>query len=201
MVLATAAVLLLQFSAFPGTSRAPQPSPTPSATADVTKASPDAKKTIPTTIPSSDALKGKSAALGIADSRLLNSNEPLAEDSLSNIYLPSRAAFRPSIEPVAPSNRLWFVLSATEHGSAAFDAWSTRRAISQGRAETDPMMRPFAHSEAIYGAIQVVPFGLDYVARRMQHSTGWTRRVWWVPQSLATATYLFSGSYNVLHTR
>ncbi|MGH9710263.1 MAG: hypothetical protein ACRD37_06940, partial [Candidatus Acidiferrales bacterium] len=72
---------------------------------------------------------------------------------------------------------------------------------SQGRVEADPLMRPFAHSPAIYGAIQVVPFGLDYVAHRMQHGTGWTRHVWWVPQSVATAAYLFSGSYNITHSR
>lgn len=121
---------------------------------------------------------------------------------MSDVYLAPPAAFRPKVEPVERNNsRLWLVLSATEHGSAGFDAWSTRRAISQGRAEADPIMRPFAHSSAIYGAIQVVPIGLDYVARRMERSTGWARHVWWMPQSVATAAYLFSGSYNVTHTR
>ncbi|HVA72061.1 MAG TPA: hypothetical protein VNF02_03030 [Candidatus Limnocylindrales bacterium] len=119
---------------------------------------------------------------------------------MSDVYLPPAPPFRPAVEPVRQSSRVWFVLSAAQHGSAAFDAWSTRRAISQGRAEADPIMRPFASSAAIYGAIQVVPIGLDYVARRMQRSSGWTHHVWWLPQSLATATFLFSGSYNVAHT-
>ena len=200
MVLATA-VLLLQFSAFPGASTGSQPSPKPKATTEVAKVAPDTKKAIPAPIAPADALENKAATLPVGDSHPSSSNEILAEESLSDIYLPAPPAFRPTIEPTERANRLWFTLSVAEHSSAAFDAWSTRRAISEGRAEADPMMRPFAHSAAIYGAIQVVPFGLDYVASRMHRSTGWTRHVWWVPQSVATATYLFSGSYNVIHTR
>jgi len=200
MVLATA-VLLLQFSAFPGASTGSQPSPKPKATTELAKVAADTKTAIPAPVAPADALNDKATAVPVTDSHPSNSNEILAGDSLSNIYLPPPPAFRPTIEPTERTNRLWFTLSVAEHSSAAFDAWSTRRAISDGRAESDPMMRPFAHSSAIYGAIQVVPFGLDYVARRMHQSTGWTRHVWWVPQSLATATYLFSGSYNVIHTR
>ncbi|HXT74073.1 MAG TPA: hypothetical protein VN785_09500 [Candidatus Angelobacter sp.] len=200
MVLATA-VLLLQFSAFPGASTTSQPSPKPLATAEVAKVASDTKKGIPVAVAPADALNDKAAAGPVADSHSSGSNEILAEDSLSNIYLPPPPAFRPTIEPTERTNRLWFTLSVAEHSAAGFDAWSTRKAISEGRAEADPIMRPFAHSAAIYGVIQVVPFGLDYVASRMHRSTGWTRHVWWVPQSVATATYLFSGSYNVIHTR
>lgn len=200
MVLATA-VLLLQFAAFPGASTGSQPSPKPRATAGVTKVAADTKAVIPAPMAPTDGLHDKATALPTADSRASRSSEVLAEDSLANIYLPPPPGFRPTIEPSERTNRLWFTLSVAEHSAAGFDAWSTRKAISEGRAESDPMMRPFAHSAAIYGAIQVVPFGLDYVARRMHESTGWTRHIWWVPQSLATATYLFSGSYNVIHTR
>lgn len=200
MVLATA-VLLLQFSAFPGASTGSQPAPKPKATTEVAKVTADTKKAIPAPIVPADAFENKAAALPVGDSRPSSSNEILTEESLSDIYLPSPPAFRPTIEPTERTNRLWFALSVAEHSAAGFDAWSTRKAISEGRAEADPMMRPFAHSAAIYGAIQVVPFGLDYIASRMHRSTGWTRHVWWVPQSVATATYLFSGSYNVSHTR
>ncbi|HEV2222257.1 MAG TPA: hypothetical protein VGR84_04580 [Candidatus Acidoferrales bacterium] len=200
MLLATA-VLLLQFSALPGASTGSQPSPKPRATAEAAKVAADTKTAIPAPMVPAGALNDKAAALSVADSHPSNSNEILTEDSLSNIYLPPPPAFRPTIEPTERTNRLWFTLSVAEHSAAGFDAWSTRKAISEGRAEADPMMRPFAHSAAIYGAIQVVPFGLDYIANRMHRSAGWTRRVWWVPQSLATATYLFSGSYNVIHTR
>lgn len=198
MVLATA-VLLLQFSAFPGASTGLPPSPKPLATAEVAKVAADTKTTVPAPMAPVGALKA--AVPPVAGSHPSNSNEILAEDSLSNIYLPPPPAFRPTIQPTERTNRLWFTLSVAEHSAAGFDAWSTRKAVSEGRAEADPMMRPFAHSAAIYGAIQVVPFGLDYIASRMHRSAGWTRRVWWVPQTLATATYLFSGSYNVVHTR
>lgn len=200
MVLVTA-VLLLQFSAFPSASTGSHPSPKLPATAEVANVASDTKKAVRAPIAPADALEDKATAVPAADPHASSSNEILAEDSLSNIYLPPPPAFRPTIEPTERTNRLWFTLSVAEHSAAGFDAWSTRKAISEGRGEADPMMRPFVHSAAIYGAIQVVPFGLDYIANRMHRSTGWTRHVWWVPQSVATATYLFSGSYNVIHTR
>src|SRR5487761_197073 len=230
MVLAMA-FLLFQFPAFSGAANPPQPSPKVNMTREAAIKVPDASKPLPSASTSAvDAPKGvaepvsdlrpspevnkalRTASVNVVDIsrraseseavlRPSTANEVSADGSMSGVYLPPPAAFRPKIEPMERSSHLWFALSAAEHGSAAFDAWSTRRAISQGRAEADPVMRPFAHSAAIYGAIQVVPFGLDYVARRMHRSTGWTRHVWWVPQSVATATYLFSGSYNVIHTR
>lgn len=97
-----------------------------------------------------------------------------------------------------PSRKAWLALAIAEHSAAFFDAYSTRRAVSRGAVEMDPLMRPFAHSPAIYGAMQVGPVILDLVSRRMQHSEhGFVRRMWWVPQSLATSTYLFSGVHNL----
>ncbi len=93
-----------------------------------------------------------------------------------------------------PSRKTWLALAIAEHSAAFFDAYSTRQAISRGAVEVDPMMRPFAHSPGLYAAIQVGPVLLDLVSRRMQHSEyGFVRRMWWVPQSLATTTYLFYG--------
>jgi len=205
MVLAMA-VLLFQFPAFSGASHAPQPAFKASVVAGAAKAAPDASRALLGVVASPAATLRSSAdasktVTAVAEQPLRpRSNASLAESAMSDVYLPSPSPFRPAVEPVRQSSRVWFVLSAAQHGSAAFDAWSTRSAISQGRAEADPIMRPFANSAAIYGAIQVVPIGLDYVARRMQRSTGWTHHVWWLPQSLATATFLFSGSYNVAHT-
>lgn len=125
--------------------------------------------------------------------------EPTGTSPISGLYLPPPPAFRPPDETTVTQPKWWIMLSATEHGSATFDAWSTRNALSNGRVEADPVMRPFAGSSAIYGAIQVIPLGLDYLARRFQRSAGWTRHIWWAPQSVATATFLFSGSYNVAH--
>src|SRR5579864_2379721 len=150
MVLATA-VLLLQFSAFPGASTGSQPPPKPRATTETAKvASSDTKTAIPARVAPEGTLNDKAAALPVADSHPSNSNEILAEQSLSDIYLPPPPAFRPTIQPTERTNRLWFALSVAEHSAAGFDAWSTRKAVPEGRTETDPMMRPFAHSAAIY---------------------------------------------------
>ncbi len=92
----------------------------------------------------------------------------------------------------------WLILSAVQHGAAGFDAYSTRRAIRNGGVEMDPLMRPFAHSPAIYAAIQLGPAMLDVLARHMQRSrNGLLRRTWWVPQSASTGVFLFSGLHNL----
>ena len=115
----------------------------------------------------------------------------------------------PTSQPQAAETRLipadttpqrlpWMILSAGQHGAAALDAYSTRRAITHGARETDPLMRPFAHSPAVYVAIQAGPVMLDIVARQMQQSRNhlW-RHTWWVPQSASTAIFLFCGVHNL----
>src|SRR5271156_2287826 len=97
-----------------------------------------------------------------------------------------------------PSRREWLALMILEHSAAAFDAYSTREAISRGAKEEDPLMRPFAHSPAIYAAIQVGPALLDVLARRMQRSQyNFVRRTWWLPQSVSTGSSIFSGVHNL----
>ena len=98
----------------------------------------------------------------------------------------------------APSRRNWLILSFVQHGAAAFDAYSTRQAISAGAREEDPFMRPFAQTPAIYFASQAGPVLLDYAARRMQRSRNpLLRRTWWLPQSASTGLFLFSGAHNL----
>lgn len=103
---------------------------------------------------------------------------------------------------VRKTGRMWTALTIAQHSAATFDAWSTRRALSAGGVyEADPLMRPFANSAALYGAIQAGPLVLDYFGRRMSHSQNeWLRRFWWIPQSVATAGFLFSGSHNLIHS-
>jgi hypothetical protein len=89
-------------------------------------------------------------------------------------------------------------LAVAEHGAAAFDAYTTRQAISRGAVEEDPTMRPFAHSPAIYAAIQVGPVLFDLLARHMQRSQyDFERRTWWLPQSVSTGVSIFSGVHNL----
>lgn len=85
----------------------------------------------------------------------------------------------------SPAERTaWFALSSFSHGAAAFDAYSTRASLTSGRGyERNPVMAPFAKSAAIYPATQVVPFGLDYLSRRMMRSNNSLfRHTWWLPQ-------------------
>ncbi len=98
----------------------------------------------------------------------------------------------------APSRRKWIALGLAEHAAAGFDAFTTEQAIGRGAVEGDPLMRPFAGSPSIYAAIQLAPLALDYAARRMQRSANpILRKFWWMPQTGATAMYLFSGVHNL----
>ena len=120
--------------------------------------------------------------------------------SLETIRVPDPTPSKPVriIMPETHPRKAWLILSIAEHSAATFDAYSTRVAVSKGATEADPMMRPFAHSPAIYGAIQVGPLVLDYAARRMERSQiGLLRKTWWIPQTAATGIFLFSGVHNM----
>ena len=93
----------------------------------------------------------------------------------------------------------WYGLAVAAHGAAAFDAWSTRRAISAGAgAESNPMLRPFANSGAVYAATQLCPAFMDFLGRRMMRSPNpWMRKMWWVPQSAGMAMSLAAGVHNI----
>jgi hypothetical protein len=121
--------------------------------------------------------------------------------TLSNIRVREIQTGKPEEVKMAERSRYtrtWLALSLVQHGAAAFDAYSTRQSVSHGNLEDDPIMRPFAHSGAIYAAIQAGPVALDFIARRMQHSeVGFVRRMWWVPQTISTGSFLFSGIHNL----
>jgi hypothetical protein len=121
--------------------------------------------------------------------------------SLSSIRVPAVQPIKPTEVARAekrPPTRSWWALTIAQHGAAAFDAYTTRQAISKGAVEDDPLMRPFAHSAAIYAASQVCPVLLDLLSRRMMRSENPVfRRMWWVPQSGATAMFIFSGVHNL----
>ena len=90
-------------------------------------------------------------------------------------------------------------LSLASHGAAAFDAYSTRVSLESGRGyERNPVMKPFAGSGMIYPAAQVLPFGLDYLSRRMMRSNhAVLRHTWWLPQLAATASSTWVGVRNL----
>ncbi len=110
---------------------------------------------------------------------------------------PAPAIFeRPHMSPA--QKRAWIGLAIAGHSAAAFDAWSTRRAITHGAGEEmNPTLRPFAHSGALYVATQASPALMDFIGRRMMTSQHrWVRRMWWVPQAAGTAVSLTAGVHN-----
>jgi hypothetical protein len=110
---------------------------------------------------------------------------------------PVKPAVRASYE-TARQRKIWYGLMAGGHGAAAFDAWTTRRAVTGGYgSEGDPLLRPFANSNAIYAATQVSPAIMDYLGHRMLTSNqAWMRRLWWVPQAAGASISLSAAIHN-----
>jgi len=105
---------------------------------------------------------------------------------------------KPVAEVSSRNKRIWFSLMAVQHGAAGLDAWSTRQAIKNGGQELNPTLKPFAHSAAIYPALQLWPTGMDYLGHKMMRSNNpLYRRFWWMPQAASTATFLAFGAHNL----
>ncbi len=125
----------------------------------------------------------------------------------------STAAIRPA-EPGKPANPpkfavrgyeetrgqriAWMGLAAAGHGAAAFDAYETRQAISGGYGtEANPLLRPFAHSGALYAATQVSPALMDYLGHKMMRSRQpWMRKLWWMPQTMGAGVSFSAAMHN-----
>jgi hypothetical protein len=127
-----------------------------------------------------------------------SSAEPFVAQPHSFPFEPVRPATHRSYDN-RNQKKIWYGLVAAGHAGAAFDAWSTRRALSGNwGTESDPLMRPFAHSGAIYAATQVGPALLDFIGRRaMTSEHTWVRRLWWVPQSVGAGMSFRAGIHNV----
>ena len=126
------------------------------------------------------------------------SAEPLAAPPASFKPMPLKPAFTRPTE-TRLQRRTWYALAVLGHSGAALDAWSTRRAISTGNCvEDNPLLRPFAHSNAMYAATQVSPAFMDFLGKRMMVSRHpWVRRLWWVPQSTGAGFSFFAGVHNI----
>ena len=119
---------------------------------------------------------------------------------------PLRSAVAQPFLPVRPQpaetprqRKMWYGLMAVSHAGAAFDAWSTRRAISGGYGqEANPFLKPFANSNAIYAATQVSPAVMDYIGKRMMTSQNpWIRKLWWFPQVAGGSMSFAAGVHNM----
>ena len=127
-----------------------------------------------------------------------SSAEPIQPGSAALSFRPGKPAF--NREDVSErQKKVWYALTFASSGAAAFDAWSTRRAISGGYGtEANPMLAPFSHSGALYAATQVSPLVMDFIGRKMMTSQyPLLRKMWWLPQSAGTGMSLFAGVHNV----
>jgi hypothetical protein len=127
-----------------------------------------------------------------------SSAEPIAAANPPIVLKPVKPAFSRNHE-TASERKIWYGLSIASSGAAAFDAWSTRRAISGGYGtEANPMLRPFANSNVLYAATQVSPLVMDYIGRRMMTSRhSLLRRMWWLPQTAGMGMSFAAGVHNV----
>jgi len=158
---------------------------------------------LPKALPSAPDPKIKTDAEIAADSNAVGvtpatAAQPIEPGSTPLVIGPAKPAF--NREDVSErQKKVWYGLIAASSGAAAFDAWSTRRAVSGGYGtEGNVFLRPFSHSNAIYAATQVSPLVLDYVGRRMMTSRyPLLRKMWWLPQTAGTGMSLFAGAHNV----
>jgi len=124
--------------------------------------------------------------------------DPVAAGNAPLSVGPGKPAFTRDYDTVR-QKKVWYALMFASSGAAAFDAWSTRRAISGGYGtESNPMLAPFAHSGALYAATQVSPLVMDLIGRKMMTSrNNLVRRMWWLPQTLGTGMSISAGIHNV----
>lgn len=128
-----------------------------------------------------------------------------SSQALSTIRIPEENSVKPAREfgvESLPSRRKWLALSIASSAAAEFDAYSTRRSVATGNIESDPTMRPFAGSPAIYAAIQASPLVMDYVAFKMQRSHNLLiRHTWFLPQTAGTVMSILAGAHNLSISR
>jgi len=152
-----------------------------------------------TSLPSAPAPKTTSensaVASGESSSLAAEPIQPAAPIQPAN---PPKVAIRTRIE--TPTQKItWIGLAVVGHGAAAFDAYSTRQAISGGYgSESNPLLRPFSHSNALYVATQVSPSVMDFLAHKMMtNKNPWVRKMWWVPQTAGAGISLSAGVHNM----
>ena len=166
-------------------------------TAKVDAAKTDSSST--TSLPSAPAPKTASensaVAPGESSSLAAEPIQPAAPIQPAN---PPKFAIRTRME--TPTQKItWISLAVVGHGAAAFDAYSTRQAISGGYgSESNPLLRPFSHSNALYVATQVSPAVMDLLGHKMMtNKNPWVRKMWWVPQTAGAGISLSAGVHNM----
>ncbi|HXJ11389.1 MAG TPA: hypothetical protein VNH19_03885 [Candidatus Limnocylindrales bacterium] len=165
----------------------------------------DADSPVASKAVASESSKASAARPALPDAPIAKS-EATAESSSIAIKPFSNSALKPAMERPLPTPRqqkLWYTFMAVGHSAAVFDAYSTRSALSGNYGnEGNPLLRPFAHSNALYAATQVSPAVMDYVGRRMLTSSHPTlRKFWWVPQVAGAGFSFGAGMHNYALTQ
>lgn len=161
----------------------------------------------------SDATESASSDAGTTLESGMSAALPEAPAPVSASFTATAPAPRAFLKPAQPGiisvqqlqaeNRrkqmAWRGLAIASSGAATFDAWSTRRAITNsGAQELNPLLKPFAGNSSLYAAIQVAPVLLDLAGKKMMYSKhSWMRRAWWVPQSASFVSSMFCGAHNL----
>src|SRR2546421_4850796 len=110
--------------------------------------------------------------------------EPIAPNLAAQPFLPVKPVFtRPRETP--RQRKIWYGLALAGHSGAAFDAWTTHRAVAGGYGqEANPFLRPFAHSNGIYAATHVRPEAMGYFGKcLLVNQPGRARKTSTLPQT------------------
>ena len=179
---------------------APRTPAAPVSTTDVTSTAPDRSAGTMSSKPDAPTPKLAEVAASKTGTGSESASAAAAEPEPAALT-PISSAVKPAVTNSyeSPTDRkIWYGLMIAGHGTAAFDAWTTRRAISGGYGiEGDPLERPFAQSGAIYATTQVTPLIMDYLGHRMMRSRhDWIRKAWWVPQAASASVSLGAGIHN-----
>jgi len=152
-------------------------------------------------LPSMPVAKSKFEAAGDGVSSSVTSSVAAEAVQPPRIALPMQPMKAAYMRPRETRNQriAWYTLAVTGHGAAAFDAYSTRRVLSGNYGmEGNPLLRPFAHSNALYAVTQVSPAVMDLIGKRMMVSQNrWVRRLWWLPQAAGSGFSIGAGVHNM----
>ena len=145
-----------------------------------------------------------SATLPLAPKSSLDNPEPASAEAILpgtgiRPASPPKTAIRGFRYEIPKQKVAWIGLSVAGHGTAGFDAYWTRKAITGGYGtESNPLLRPFAHSGALYVATQVSPTVMDYLGHKMMtNRRPWVRKIWWVPQTAGASFSIAAGVHNL----
>ena len=152
-------------------------------------------------LPSMPVAKSKFEAAGDGVSSSVTSGVAAEAVQPPRMALPMQPMKAAYMRPRETRNQriAWYTLAVTGHGAAAFDAYSTRRVLSGNYGmEGNPLLRPFAHSNALYAVTQVSPAVMDLIGKRMMVSQNrLVRCLWWLPQAAGSGFSIGAGVHNM----